>query len=68
VKRLLQLAKDNPQVALLAVISLVLGVGMFLAVIIALIGAGSTQTNGEPNDAILLGHLAAGLLRAAGLG
>jgi hypothetical protein len=59
-----QFFRENPQVFLLAVISLVLGIGTFVAVIVALILSGSTKTDGEPNDAILLGHTFLGLGRA----
>ena len=45
--------RANPQVFLLVVISLVLGIGTFLAVIISLITAPTDQTTGDPSGAIL---------------
>lgn len=62
--KLRQLCRENPQVAVLVVISVVLGVGTFVAVLVALATAGSTTTDGEPSDAILLGHALAGTLSA----
>lgn len=48
--------RANPQVFALVVICLVLGLGTFLAVIIALITAGSTTTSGEPSGVIVALH------------
>ena len=56
-----QFFKENPQALLLLVISLVLGIGTFVAIIVALILSGSTTTDGEPSDLILLGHTLIGL-------
>jgi len=56
--------KENPQALLLLIISVVLGVGTFVMVIVALILSGSTKTDGEPSDAILLGHTLFGLTRS----
>lgn len=50
--------------ALLVVISVVLGIGTFVAVLVALAATGSTTTDGEPSDAILLGHALVGMLSA----
>lgn len=50
--------RANPQVLILLLICLVLGLGTFLAVIFGLISAGSDQTTGDPSGSI-------GLLRAA---
>jgi hypothetical protein len=44
--------RENPQVFVLLVICLVLGLGTFLAVVFGLIASGSTTTTGEPSDAI----------------
>jgi len=44
--------RQNPQVFVLLVICLVLGLGTFLAVVFGLLTAGSGQTNGEPSGAI----------------
>jgi hypothetical protein len=48
--------RANPQVLVLLVICLVLGIGTFLAVLFGLVTAGSDQTNGEPSGAILAAH------------
>jgi hypothetical protein len=44
--------RANPQVLVLLVICLVLGLGTFLAVIVGLLSAGSTTTDGEPSGTI----------------
>lgn len=48
--------RANPQVLVLLVVCLVLGIGTFLAVLFGLVTAGSDQTNGEPSGAILGAH------------
>ncbi len=48
--------RANPQVFVLLVICLVLGLGTFLAVVFGLLTAGSGQTTGEPSGAILGMH------------
>ena len=48
--------RDNPQALILLIITVVLGIGTFVAVLIALASAGSTTTDGEPSDAIPLLH------------
>ncbi len=45
--------RANPQVLVLLVICIVLGLGTFLAVLVALATSGSDQTTGEPSGAIL---------------
>lgn len=50
--------RENPQVLVLLVISLVLGIGTFLAVLFGLVTAGSDQTTGEPSGVILAAHTA----------
>ena len=50
--------RANPQVLVLLVVCLVLGLGTFLAVVFGLITAGSDQTTGEPSGAILGAHAA----------
>jgi hypothetical protein len=45
--------RKNPQVFVLLVICLVLGVVTFLAVVIGLIGSGTTRVTGEPVGAIV---------------
>jgi hypothetical protein len=51
--------RDNPQVFVLLVICLVLGLGTFVAVLIALASAGNGTPSGEPSGVIAI---AAGLL------
>ncbi len=51
--------RANPQVLALVLICLVLGLGTFLAVIIALVSAGSATTSGEPSGLILALHVIA---------
>lgn len=50
--------RANPQVVVLLVVCLVLGIGTFVAVLIGLVTAGSDQTTGEPSGAILGTHAA----------
>ncbi|HUJ35516.1 MAG TPA: hypothetical protein VLW51_09930 [Solirubrobacteraceae bacterium] len=57
--------RANPQVGVLLVICLVLGLGTFLAVLIALVTAPSDQTTGEPSGAILGAQTAWHVLQAA---
>jgi hypothetical protein len=45
--------RDNPQALALLVICVVLGLGTFIAVIVALITAPTDQTTGEPSGVIL---------------
>ena len=45
--------RANPQALVLLVICVVLGIGTFIAVIIALLTAPSDQTTGEPSGVIL---------------
>jgi hypothetical protein len=44
--------RANPQVGLLLVICVVLGLGTFIAVLIALVTAPTDQTTGEPSGVI----------------
>ncbi len=53
-----QFLRANPQVLVLLVICLVLGIGTFLAVVFGLLSAGSNQTTGEPSGALGLLHAA----------
>lgn len=46
--------RANPQAFVLLVICVVLGLGTFIAVIIALATAGSSTTDGEPSGVITL--------------
>lgn len=45
--------RSNPQVLILLIICLVLGIGTFLAVIFGLISAGSLKTTGEPSGLVV---------------
>ena len=44
--------RANPQVLVLLVICLVLGIGTFLAVIFGIVSAGSDQTTGDPSGSL----------------
>ena len=48
--------RANPQVFVLLIICIVLGLGTFLAVVFGLVTAKSDQTTGEPSGAILAAH------------
>lgn len=52
--------RDNPQVLVLLIICLVLGIGTFLAVVFGLIDAGSLKSTGEPSGLIVPGRALAG--------
>jgi hypothetical protein len=56
--------RANPQVAVLLVVCVVLGLGTFLAVIIALATTGSSTTDGEPSGAVLAVQALAATTRA----
>jgi len=45
--------RANPQVLVLLVVCLVLGIGTFLVVVFGLVTAPTDQTTGEPSGAIL---------------
>jgi hypothetical protein len=45
--------RANPQVLVLVIISLVLGLGTFLVVMLGLITAGSDKTTGDPSGLIV---------------
>lgn len=51
--------RSNPQVLVLLVICLVLGLGAFVAVLFGLFSASSPTTTGEPSGLIALGGLVA---------
>jgi hypothetical protein len=53
-QQLLEYFRKNPQVLVLLIICVVLGIGTFLAVVISLISSGSTKISGEPSGAIAL--------------
>lgn len=44
--------RDNPQVLVLLVICLVLGLGTFLVVVLGLLSASPGTTNGEPSGSV----------------
>ncbi len=48
--------RENPQALVLLIITLVLGIGTFVAVLIALAGAGNGTPSGEPSDAVRVIH------------
>jgi len=48
--------RANPQVLVLLVICVVLGLGTFLVVLLGLVTTGSDQTTGEPSGAVLGAH------------
>jgi hypothetical protein len=52
--------RSNPQVLVLLIICLVLGLGTFLAVIFGLLSTKSGTTTGEPSGLIVLVRLVAG--------
>jgi hypothetical protein len=56
--------RANPQATVLLVICIVLGLGTFLAVVVALLTAGSDQTTGEPSGVIFAAHAAVAVLHA----
>lgn len=61
-QQLVAFFRKNPQVFVLLVICLVLGVATFLAAVVGLISSGSTKITGEPSGAIVVAlRLAAGL-------
>jgi hypothetical protein len=45
--------RANPQVLVLVIVCLVLGLGTFLAVVFGLLSAGSTKGTGEPSGVIV---------------
>jgi hypothetical protein len=51
--------RANPQVLVLLVICLVLGIGTFLAVVFGLVSSGSSTPSGEPSGALQLLRAAA---------
>ncbi len=55
--------RANPQVLVLLVICLVLGIGTFLAVIFGIVSAGSDQTTGDPSGSLGLLHTAVASLQ-----
>jgi hypothetical protein len=64
VKPLIAYFRRNPQVFVLLLVCVVLGLGTFLAVIFGLVAAGNGSTTGEPSGAIAPLHA---LARVVGL-
>jgi hypothetical protein len=54
VRDLVKFFRGNPQALALLIICLVLGLGTFIAVVIALATSGSSTTTGEPSGVIAL--------------
>jgi hypothetical protein len=55
--------RANPQVLLLLIICVVLGLGTFLAVVFGIVGSGSTTVSGDPDGSSLgILHAAVGAL------
>ena len=52
--------RANPQVLVLVIVCLVLGLGTFFAVVFGLLTAGSSKTTGEPSGVIALASILAG--------
>jgi hypothetical protein len=58
VRALTKYFRANPQVFLLFLVCVVLGLGTFIAVVVALVQSGTTTPSGEPSDVIAIaGHL-----------
>lgn len=56
--------RENPQALVLLIITLVLGIGTFVAVLIALAGSGNGTPSGEPSDLVPALHAAVSWLGA----
>jgi len=52
VREIAQFLRENPQVLILLVICLVLGLGTFIVVALGVASSGSSTTNGMPSDAV----------------
>jgi hypothetical protein len=55
--KLAEFFRANPQALVLLVICVVLGLGTFIAVLIAVAGSGNGTPTGEPSGVIALGSL-----------
>jgi hypothetical protein len=53
VQQLVDFFRKNPQVFVLVVICLLLGIATFLAAVVGLIGSDSTKVTGEPSGVVL---------------
>jgi hypothetical protein len=56
-REVIRFLRANPQVFILVLVCLILGLGTFLAVVFGILTAGSTTTTGAPNGMIGLAHL-----------
>jgi hypothetical protein len=65
VREIVNFLRANPQVLVLLVICLVLGLGTFLAVVFGLVSSGPGTSSGEPSGSIVLFHAALGGLGPA---
>jgi hypothetical protein len=54
--------RSNPQVFLLALVCVVLGLGTFIAVLVALVLSGNTAPSGEPSGVIGVASAVLGVL------
>lgn len=52
VREIAEFLRANPQVLILLIICLVLGLGTFIVVVFGIASSGSTATSGYPSDAI----------------
>ena len=53
VREVTSFLRENPQVLILLIICLVLGLGTFIVVLLGVAGSGSTTTNGYSQDVIM---------------
>ena len=51
---LIRFLRANPQVLVLLILVIVLGLGTFIAVMLGLLSAGSHRTTGEPSGSIVV--------------
>ena len=52
VREIAEFLRQNPQVLILLIICVVLGIGTFIVVLLGVASSGSTTTSGIPSDAI----------------
>jgi hypothetical protein len=52
VREIAAFLRENPQVLILLIICVVLGIGTFVVVLLGVASSGSSTTNGMPSDAI----------------
>ena len=57
-RQLRQFFRENPEVLVLLIVCVVLGLGTFLAVVFGLISAGTARDTGQPSGVIVLSLLA----------